>query len=256
MMQLSSHAAVLTPSVAVVAVPQARYAADEVARQDRHARRTLAIDVARRAFATGAADDAAWICDCLLRDDPTDAEVAILRFDLHIQSRQYEAAYDIIGPFVRPRADTDVLLRAAFAAALTGRPQPEMKKFCDGFLSWIMPCRRSDATVGRSLKALRLSASLAIGADARSSRQEQVALLYLGLALEDDPSNPTAAEMLEGLYSERGDYAQALDSLLRGRARMFGDEAKAADARIRQLRAIVNAQYQSLATPSLRAQIR
>jgi hypothetical protein len=256
MMQLSSHAAVLTPSVAVVAVPQARYAADEVAIQGRRERRTLAVDVARRAFATGATDEAAWICDCLLRDDPTDAEVAILRFDLHILHRQYAAAYDIIGPFVRPRADTDVLLRAAFAAALTGRPQPEMKKFCDGFLSWIMPCRRSDATVGRSLKALRLSASLAIGADARSSRQDHVALLYLGLALEDDPSNPVAAEMLESLYSEQGDSARALDSLLRGRARMVGEEAKAADVRIRHLRAIVNAQSQNLASPSLRVQVR
>lgn len=215
-------------------------------------RRALAIEVARKAFALGQVKDAAWICDALLREDRRDAEVAMLRFDLHVRRAEYLQAYDLIGSFVRAGADTDILLRAAFAAAYTGRPRPEMKEFCDAFLPWTTLSRPSHTLHGRSLKALRLSASLALAADARMTRQDHVALMYVGLALEDDASNPNAAWLLESIYSERRQYIQALDALCKGRVRMSQLEGRDADARIRELHRVVNAQRPEPAAHGLR----
>ncbi|MGV3617072.1 MAG: hypothetical protein ACO1SV_17230 [Fimbriimonas sp.] len=205
-------------------------------------RRGLAIEAARKAFATGHVREAAWICDALLRGDGRDAEVAMLRFDLHASSEEYVQAYNLIGAFVRPGADTDLLLRAAFAAAFTGRPRPEMKEFCDAYLPWTTLSRPSHTLHGRSLKALRLSASLALAADARMSRQDHVALMYIERAQEEDPSNPNAAWLLEGICSERRQYVQALDALCKGRVRMAPAEGRDADVRIRELHRVVNAQ--------------
>lgn len=220
--------------------------------------RSTAIGFARRAFEASRAADAVRICDHLLHQDPMDAEVAMLRFDLHVLAGEYQEAYTLIGRFVQPRAATDVLLRAAFAAAYTGRPRAEMKEFCEGTLPFFAALRSSPFFASRTLKAFRLSASLAVGTDACMSGQTHLAEMYLGLALQEDPSEPNAALLLERIYSDRRDFGRALDALIRGRGRMCGPDARDADLRIRHLQRIVSAANTGLAvtTPALRAQVR
>jgi len=175
-----------------------------------------------------------------------DAVAAILRFDIHVSLYEYEKAYDLIGRFIRPHSDSDILLRAAFAAAYTGRPRPEMKRFCDGYLASLGPALSADMAASRSSKALKLSASLALGIEAHMSLQDYVALQYLKLAVKEDPSNPKAALMLGNIYEAQRDFALALDALIKGRSRMSFEESRPADIRIRQLRRMVNAESQTM----------
>lgn len=182
----------------------------------------------------------------------------MLRFDLHVRMEEYDEAYTLIGRFVQPRAATDILLRAAFAAAYTGRSRPDMKDFCEGTLPFSQALRSSPFFASRTLKAFRLSASLAVGTDARMSGQTQIAVMYLGLALKEDPSEPNAALLLERIYSDRHDFVRALDALLKGRGRMSGSDARDSDVRIRHLQRIVSAATSgvAVASPALRARFR
>lgn len=218
--------------------------------------RSTAIGFARRAFEANRHADAVRICDHLLRQDAMDAEVAMLRFDLHVAIEEYEEAYRLIGRFVQPRAATDILLRAAFGAAYTGRSRPEMKEFCEGTLPFFPSLRFSPFFASRTLKAFRLSASLAVGTDACMSGQPHLAERYLGLALQEDPSEPNAALLLERIYSDRRDFVRALDALLKGRGRMFGTDARDADIRIRHLQRVVSAGSVAVVTPAVRSQFR
>jgi tetratricopeptide (TPR) repeat protein len=218
--------------------------------------RSTAIGFARRAIGANRHLDAVRICNHLLRQDPRDAEVAMLRFDLHVSAGEYEEAYELIGPFVQPRAATDILLRAAFAAAYTGRSRSEMKEFCEGTLPFFPSLRFSPFFASRSLKAFRLSASLAVGTDACMSSQPSIAEMYLGLALQEDPSEPNAALLLERIYSDRHDFASALDALLKGRGRMLGTDARDADIRIRHLQRVVSAGSFAVVSTAVRSQFR
>lgn len=219
-----------------------------------HSGRTQAVELARKAFDTGRFSDGIRICDHLLQQNPQDAEVAMLRFDFHVRAGEFDEAQALICRFIQPRAATDVLLRAAFATAYTGRSRLDMKEFCDGFLPWSLAPRSSPFLGSRSLRAFRLSASLAVGTDARMSGQNRIAEMYLTLTLKEDPAEPIVALLLEGIYSERRDFGRALDALIHGRNRMSGADARDADLRIRELQRIVNAV--PIAAPKLRTQFR
>lgn len=214
--------------------------------------RTQAIQAARKGFDAGLFNEAIRICDHLLRQDARDAEVAMLRFDLHVRNLEFEAAYHLIGPFVQPGAATDLLLRAAFATAYTGRTRLDMKEFCEGFLPFSLDPHTSPFLASRSLKSFRLSASLAVGTEARLSGQARIAEMYLKLTLHEDASEPIVASLLSEIYLERGENERALDALVQGRIRMTGREARNADQRIRRLQRVVSDAPKPVWRPQLR----